>query len=115
MLVDQLRPKWRIQRIRVGPAKHLMLEQGIVDAFKKIAEAGQQVALAHQEVNRKSDVQGSLNQIQLLGEATGLLSDLFGGILDQALHRENDKQPINRAVRASLSQQPHELRPLSGL
>ena len=67
--------KCGVQRVGVGPAEHLVLQQRIFDVVEELAKARQQVALGHQQVNRETHVQRALDQVQLLRQPAGFLGN----------------------------------------
>src|SRR5438046_2381754 len=100
-----------IERGGIGPAEHLMLQQRILNAVEEVAEAGQQVAFGDDEINRKTHVERTLNEVQLLGEPAGLLRNSIGGVTDETLHREHQQKTVYRTLRTGLAEQPEEFAP----
>ena len=115
MLLDEFRAEMGVERVGVGPAEHLVLEQRVVDVVEELAEPGQQVRLGDEQIDGKPHVHGALDQIQLLGQLAGLLRNPVGGILDQTLDGQHQKQAVDGALRTGFFEQAEELTPLRRL
>ena len=115
MLLDEVGTEVRVERLRIGPAEHLVLQQRIINAVEEFPEPDQQVTLGHQQVNREADIQRALNQIQLLGQMAGLVLDGLRRVTDEALDGEHKKEAVDRAMRTRAFEQTEELTPLGGL
>ena len=98
MLIYEVGPERIVQRRRVRPAHHLVLKLGIGDAIKEFPEAVNLVAFGDNDEDRKAHVEHALNHIQLLRDLAGLALDVIGRVLDQAVGRNDEQQPVDRAV-----------------
>src|ERR1035438_1448766 len=99
VLLDKIRPKVGIERLWIGPAEHLMLQERIINAVEEFPKPDQQVTFGHQEVNREADIQRALNQIELLVEPAGFVPDGFLRVTNEALNREHEEEAVDGAVR----------------
>ena len=115
MLIDQLGPKRRVERLGIRPAHHLVLELRVGDVVEKFAEAGEQVALGDDDIDREPHVEHALNHVELLRDLAGLLQNFLGGIFDQILDGDGEEESVDRAVGPGFFQQGEELAPLAGL
>jgi hypothetical protein len=92
-----------------------VLQQRVFNAVEELPEANQQVALGYQQVHREAHIEVALDQIELLGQAAGLLGDGVRRVLNQAFDREDEEQAVDGAQRASPLEQAQELTPFRGL
>src|ERR1700719_2717403 len=72
-----------------------------------------QVALCHQDEDRKTNVQLALDYLKLPGDFGGFAFHLRRRILDQTLHRDGQQQPVHWAVVPMLFQEAEELTPFA--
>ncbi len=89
MLLGKLRAERLVERVRIRPAQHLVLQVRIIDAIEELAEAMDKIAFRDADEDGESHVQPRLNGAQLLGDPRGLLCDLFVGIPNQAVSRDD--------------------------
>ncbi len=99
MLLDEIRIVWLIERGRVRPPKNLVLKLRIIEVVEEITKTIDQVALCDDHKYGKTDVQNSLDGVKLPSNFGGLLLDLIGGILDEAISGYYEKHAVNRATR----------------
>ncbi len=92
-----------------------MLELRIGQAVEEFAKPIYLVALGDDDEDRKSDIQNTLNYIQLLGNFARFLLNCVRRILNQAVGRDYEEQAIYRAVGTVLLQESEELFPFACL
>src|SRR4029077_9087447 len=109
-----IRPEMGVEGIGVGPAEHLVLEQGVIDIVEELAEAGEQIAFGDEEVNREAHIEGALDEVELLGQAAGLLGDGVGRVANKALNGEDEEQAVDGAMGAGALEETEKLAPLRG-
>ena len=100
-----------IERGRVAPAQDLVLEYRIGDALEKLAESDDLVALGDDDRDGEAHFEHPLNHIELTGDGRGGAIDLLGGILEQALGGDDQKQAVDGAVGPCRAEELEELGP----
>src|SRR5580765_4920731 len=92
-----------------------MLQLRIGEAFEEFAEPVNLIALGDDDVNGETKIEDALDHIQLLRDLAGLGGDIFGGIFDQTVGRNDEQQAVDRTIGAVLSQQLQEFAPFTRL
>src|ERR1043166_131281 len=95
MLFDHVWTEMIVEGARIGPSEHLVLQQRVLDPLKEFAKTGEQIALGDEQIDGKPDIQGPLDQVQLLGQPTGLLGNGFGRVTDKTFNGEDQEQAVD--------------------
>src|SRR5262249_50337911 len=114
MFLEKFRSERRIQRGGVGPSEHLLLSAGIVEVVEKFAESIDEIAFCEQNENRETNVQFTLNHLELACDFAGLPFHFLRGVTNQALDRDGEQESVYRTIRPILFEQAQELSPLAG-
>src|SRR5258706_8424423 len=105
MPVNEVGFESRVQRLRIRPTHHLVLQLGIGEAFEILAEPVDLIALGDDDINGKTKIKDALDDIKLLGDLAGFGGDLVRRILDQAVGRYDEEQPVDGTIGAVLFEQ----------